>query len=192
MQTSYFFRYGNLEITAQCEQCGQPFSYTQHFEANVSNTRGNRIGPGAFSENLAERRAKMEKQRQEILSTYQGIKTQKCPHCGYYQSWMRATMHANRIAIIASAITIVVVAATAFFLYRWNIARQLPASTVTTTHSSDSQMIGYAVICGGIFYMVGVYAGTAALLGKVYKDKSKVLYPAKTPALLWQHIDKVG
>ena len=90
---------GQIAISYECENCGTPDSYSQAFEGDYGDQRGNYIGPTIAAENRAALIERLQAQKARVLESYAGIDTRKCPTCHQYQSWMRSSLQDRKIAL---------------------------------------------------------------------------------------------
>jgi hypothetical protein len=184
--------YGRIDITFECEKCGKENKYSQLLEAVITNQGGNVSGDRIFNENLATRRLELQKKKEEIFSTYNGLEHYICSNCGYSQSWMRAKLNAERknrtscfISVIALPVLLVI-----FF----------GVLSLLKIHLWDAIMDdknGGTLRCVFLIALIPLFLGVQKVVSKQVEKRSKNTpvdpqYPKNKPVLRWELIDKLG
>jgi hypothetical protein len=73
--------YGKIEISCECEKCGDAFDTARVLESTVSNTTGNAFGSQILAEHISEKLEAFEKERTAIFSSFESGKMTQSITC---------------------------------------------------------------------------------------------------------------
>jgi hypothetical protein len=134
---------GKIEISYKCENCGTEDYYIQVLDGSYNDRRGSYSGPQFAIQNKLRVIEKLNKKKNNIFESYDGINVRKCPHCNRYQSWMHNSLLDKNINL-----GIVILLAMVY-------VSLLIISSLRTRFEW-----GYAMALGLVFYIFGAMSWT--------------------------------
>jgi predicted RNA-binding Zn-ribbon protein involved in translation (DUF1610 family) len=148
----------DITIKYECENCGLDSSYRETYEETLSEG-GQRATKAAAQELAKDSLIKVQKHAQETAEiwrregpedfTYQHT-NEKCPNCGYTQSWMLEYLrHTQRLEIITFPILILTLA----YLLLWSAYLSNFLNNLFGDFSDPVAIVIWAV-AAGIFYLI--------------------------------------
>ena len=171
--TTYGIRWGSIDFEYDCEACGKHDRYSQSLEANFSNQSGGFSGASIADENEDRAIKRLERQRDKILASYDGIKPRKCPSCGHYQSWMAKGIHRRKMRLVVAGLSFIA----------WLILAVAVFATVPEPLGKNSAPIclGSIVVC---IAGVGLYL---LVTGEKFGPKVITAQLSKPPTMVWKN-----
>lgn len=172
--TTYNLIYGKFHVKAECERCGELFTYTHFLQRTVSNVQG---GTTIYLNSIPELNKTiqaLESERDDIIHKNQGLSAHKCPKCGYYQSWMEEGLKKQLILYLCLSVT--AVSAIGTFV----------ATAIFWGWENILLLIGSAATVGLMAYVI-TYVISFILVMNFYKRKLTIK-KINLPQLEWQKI----